>query len=213
MPQYGVSNDDGISQYLKCYITDESTGIMVVGYIGDGASKSLSSNWTSPFESDTAGKAAGMDKVADLIQAGTGNTLVTQFNSRMVWEGTTPPTLSLPLYFHAKHNARNEVDRAIMYLEQFASPQLSGSNLSNASLPTSLSGAKQMAKDAIGRTPQPVTVNVGRRFVMTNVLILEVQSELDAPRTKDGYMTRNTVNLSITPAQMINRSEIPKLYQ
>jgi len=197
MPQYGVSNNDGISQYLKCRISQG--GVMVTGYIGDGASKSLTSNWTSPFESDTAGKAAGLDKVSDLLQAGTGQTLVTQFNSRMVWEGTTPPTLSLPLYFQAVNNAQMEVDLAIMALEQMASPQLgnvSGIDLTKAS----------------GLTPLSVTVNVGRRFVMTNVLILEVQSELDAPRTKDGYMTRNTVNLSLTPFQMINRSEIPNLY-
>lgn len=198
MPQYGVSTNDGISQYLKCWITqtDDETKVTttVVGYIGEGASKTLTSNWTSPFESDTAGKAAGLDKVSDLMQAGTGKTTVSQFNSRMVWEGTTPPTLSLPLYFQARDNAKTEVENAIMALEQMASPELH-------------------AKTPWGRTPNPVTVNIGRRFVMTNVLIMEVQSELDAPRTKDGYMTRNTVNLSITPQQMVNASEIPNLYK
>ena len=209
MPQYGVANSDGISQYLKCWIsqTDEKTKITttVVGYIGEGASKELTSNWTSPFESDTAGKAAGMDKVADLMQAGTGKTMVTQFNSRMVWEGTTPPSLSLPIYLHAKYDARNEVDRAIMCLEQFASPELDTGKVTGRSL--SLDTVK------LGRTPNIVTVNVGRRLVIPNMVITNVQSELDAPRTRDGYMTRNTVNLSITPIQMFNASEIPNLYK
>lgn len=193
MPQYGVAASDGISQYLKCYITREGSNVSVVGYIGEGASKALTSNWTSPFESDTAGKAAGLDKVADLAQVGTGKTLVNKFNSQMVWEGTTPPTLSLPIYFQARNNAKNEVDMAIMTLEQFASPELG-------------------EKLVVGRTPIPVQVNVGRRFVMSSVVITEVQSELDAPRTKDGYMTRNTVTLTLTPPQMINASEIPNLY-
>lgn len=194
MPQYGVAANDGISQYLKCYITQEDSNVTVVGYIGEGASKSLTSNWTSPFESDTAGKAAGLDKVADLAQVGTGKTLVNKFNSQMVWEGTTPPSLSLPLYFQARNNAKNEVDMAIMTLEQFASPELA-------------------AAVGMGRTPKPVKVNVGRRFVIVQALIMEVQSELDVPRTKDGYMTRNTVTLSLTPPQMMNASEIPNLYK
>lgn len=195
MPIVGVSKSLGISQHLKVYITQVVDGVSttVVGFIGEGASKTLTSNWTPPFESDTLGNAAGVEKAAGLMQAGTGATSVTTHNSIMVWEGTTPPTLSIPVYFQAYADAKKEVDDAIMALEAMASPQLSAIPLK-------------------GRTPQLVAIDVGRRFKIPNALITEVSSELDVPRTKDGHMARNTVTLSITPDRTVNASDIKGLY-
>jgi hypothetical protein len=197
MPRFGVSSKDGISGGLKVFITQGAT--TVVGYIGEGAAKTLSSQWTSPFESDTLGNAGGASRIAGLAQSGQSGedsgklTTVTQHNSVMVWEGTTPPTINMPVYFQAYADAKAEVHDAIKALETMASPEL------KEYLPG-------------GRTPQLVVIDVGRRFKITNAVITEVTSELDAPRTKDGYMTRNTVMLSITPDRMINASEINSMY-
>lgn len=187
----GVSAQDGISGYLKIAITQGAN--VVTAYIGEGSSKIITSNWTSPFESDSVGKAAAIEKTSSAGQAVTGITSVSQFNSQMVWEGTTPPTLNLTLFFQATSNPKNEVHDAIMLLEQFASPEL------NELTPG-------------GRVPGTVVVDVGRRLKIPGVTVHNVQSELDAPRNKDGYMMRNTVQVTFVPERMLNASEIPGLY-
>lgn len=192
MAVYGVSAKDGISGYLKAQITQGD--ISVIGYIGEGAVKSLTSNWTAPFESDTLGQSTRLQTAAAIGQQVTGGmTLINQFNSTMIWQGTTPPSIALPLYFQAYSDAKREVQDAIAYLEYMASPDLS-------------------AKLAPGQAPQPVVIDVGRRFKVTNVVIQEVSSELDAPRTRQGYMTRNTVTLTLSPKQMVNKSDILSHY-
>lgn len=197
MPIVGVSPKDGISSHLKIYITGRGT--TVVGYIGEGAAKTLTSNWTSPFESDTLGNVGGANRVAGLAQAVQSGddvgklTTVTQHNSVMVWEGTTAPSLNIPVYFQAYADAKREVHDAIKALESMASPEL-----------------KELLPG--GRTPQLVVIDVGRRFKIINALITEVTSELDAPRTKEGYMTRNTVTLAVTPDRMVNASQINSMY-
>lgn len=192
MPVYGVSSKDNISGFLKATITQGN--ITVVGYIGEGATKTLTSNWTSPFESDTLGQATRFQTAAAIGQQMTGGmTMINQFNSTMIWQGTNPPNIALPLYFQAFSDAKREVNDAIAYLEYMASPDLS-------------------AKLAPGQAPQPVVIDVGRRFKVTNVVIQEVGSELDVPRTKQGYFTRNTVTLTLSPKQMINKTNILSLY-
>lgn len=190
----GMARDDGISQYLKVSIAQG--GVTVIGYIGDGASKQLSNFWQNPFEGDTLGQAGGAgSKVADLTQVGTDMTSKTVMNTAIVWEGISPHELTLPIYFKAYSNAKTEVNDAIMYLEKFASPELN----------ENLVGA--------GVIPQLCEVNIGRRLLLTRCQIKDVSSELDAPRDSNGYMTRNTVQLSITMDRMTNRSEIQNLYK
>ena len=186
----GVSAQDGISGYLKCWISQGAN--IVTAYIGEGSSKSFTSNWTSPFESDAAGKAAGLEKGAGLLQAGTGLTTIGQMNSLMVWEGTTPPPINLTLYLQAYADPKREVHDAIMLLESFASPELN-----------TVAG---------GQTPKTVAIDLGRRLKFPSMVVLEVVSELDQPRDSRGYMTRNTVQLTLSPPMMLNASEIPGIY-
>jgi hypothetical protein len=189
----GMTRQDGISDFLKVAI--EQGDVTVIGYIGDGAAKQLSNFWQNPFEGDTVGQAGGGgSKVADLMQVGSDVTSKTVMNTAIVWEGIGPHELTLPVYFKAYSNAKSEVNDAIMYLEKFASPELS----------EGMVGA--------GVIPQSCKVNVGRRLLLPNCQIKDVSSELDAPRDKQGYMTRNTVQLSITMDKMTNRSQIQNLY-
>ncbi|MGL5303825.1 MAG: hypothetical protein ACRC9M_09510 [Aeromonas sp.] len=187
----GVSAQDGVSGYLKVTITKGD--YVVTGSIGEGSAKTITSTWTTPFESDSVGKMAGVATVANVGQALSGGTTVSAFNSTMVWEGTSPPSITLTILLLASTNPKVEVHDAIMFLERFASPEL------NDVAPG-------------GRIPTPVVVDIGRRIKYANVLVMDVSSELDAPRSKQGYMLRNTVQLTLSPNQMINSSEIAGSY-
>lgn len=189
----GMSLKDGISDHLKVYIHQQ--GVTVIGYIGEGASKQLSNFWQNPFEGDTVGQAgAGVSKGADLVQAGTGVTSKSQMNTALVWEGISPHEINLPIYLKAFKDAKTEVQDAIMHLEQMSSPELSDTV-------------------GMGSIPQVCLINVGRRQIYPNCQIREVSHELDAPRDRNGYMTRNTVQLSITMDRMTNRAQVPNLYK
>ncbi|EKN4689569.1 hypothetical protein [Yersinia ruckeri] len=187
----GAIMPDGISPFLKAYITNEDS--MVVGYIGDGAMATLQALWESPFENDSVGSVAGISTLSNGAQAVTENTSTTRINSLMVWQGQKPPQITLPLHFMAKVDAQVEVQSAIMTLLQMASPEL------GVALPG-------------GRRPDPVVLDIGRRLKLVDVVIQEVSFELDAPRTSDGLYTHNTVTLSISGMQVQNRSEIPYMF-
>lgn len=187
----GAIMPDGVSPFLKAYISNEES--MVVGYIGDGAVATLQALWESPFENDSVGSVAGVSTVSNGIQAVSENTSTTVINSLMVWQGQKPPQITLPLHFMAKVDAQVEVQAAIMTLLQMASPEL------GVALPG-------------GRRPNPVVLDIGRRLKLVDVVIQEVSFELDAPRTTDGFYTHNTVTLSISGMQVQNRSEIPYMF-
>ncbi|MDC9615431.1 hypothetical protein PSI19_16460 [Xenorhabdus khoisanae] len=187
----GAVMPDGISPFLKAYITNEDS--MVVGYIGDGATATLQSLWESPFENDSIGSMAGISTIANGAQVMTDSTSITRINSLMVWQGQKPPQITLPLHFMAKQDAQIEVQSAIMTLLQMASPELG------------------MAMPG-GRRPEPVVIDIGRRLKLTDVVIQEVNFELDAPKTAEGYYTHNTVTLSLSGMQVQNRSEIPYMF-
>ncbi|MDC9590755.1 hypothetical protein PSI23_16045 [Xenorhabdus sp. XENO-10] len=187
----GAVMPDGISPFLKAFITNEES--MVVGYIGDGAMATLQALWESPFENDSIGSMAGTSTISNGVQAMTDNTSITRINSLMVWQGQKPPQITLPLHFMAKQDAKVEVQSAIMTLLQMASPEL------GVAMPG-------------GRRPEPVVLDIGRRLKLTDVVIQEVSFELDAPKTAEGYYTHNTVTLSISGMQVQNRSEIPYMF-
>ncbi|GAB1077448.1 MULTISPECIES: hypothetical protein [Shewanella] len=189
----GMTLKDSVSDHLKVYINQGD--ITVIGYIGEGASKQLSNFWQNPFEGDTVGQAGGgVSKGADLVQAGTGTTSKSQMNTALVWEGIGPHEINLPVYFKAFRNAKTEVQDALMYLEQMASPELAETV-------------------GIGSIPKTCSINIGRRQIYPKCQIREVSYELDAPRDSKGYMTRNTAQLSITMDRMTNRTQVPNLYK
>jgi hypothetical protein len=195
----GVPSDDGISEYLKCRITQPIGGqdVTVVGYMTEECQLSLRSLWESPFEGDSVGNAGVVDKGASIVQASTDATSKTRWNSQQVWEGIEPPEVSLTLRFMAYSNAKNEVDLPIRYLMQMASPELL------EKLPVDSNGA--------GRVPDAAMFNLGRRFI-SPMRISEVSYNVNAPRTKDGSFAYNTVTITAAPKQMINKSQIPNFF-
>ncbi|HEY3591747.1 MAG TPA: hypothetical protein VGL07_17040 [Buttiauxella sp.] len=188
----GAIAQDSLSQYLKAYVTDKQ-GNTVIGFIGEGATAQLSAMWNSPFEGDSLGSIAGVSTLANVGQSKTEMTSVSKLNSEMIWQGSPPPSINLSLYFQAINDAKAEVDDAIKHLWAMMSPEL------NDIAP-------------LGRRPESVVIDIGRRFKITDVLIQEVSYMLDAPKTPMGYYTHNTVTLQLTAKEMRNKSEIPNLF-
>lgn len=192
----GAIMPDGISPFLKVYITSQTS--MVVGYIGEGSSASIESMWESPFANDSLGGVAGAitaaaGKLAGGAQAASGNTSKSDFNSLLIWEGQQPPEFNLVVDFKAEMNAKIEVMDAIMTLKQMASPEL------NAAMPG-------------GRRPSPVILDIGRRLKLMDVVIRSVNYPLDSPRTQEGYFTRSTVTLQCSGMSIQNQSDIPFMF-
>lgn len=193
----GMTREDGFSSSLKVYIESEIKGygtVTVVGYIGEGASMSLSSRWTPPFSNDSLGDTSYLEKVGDVAQATTGVTSKSVFNSILNWEGVEPPAINLPIYFKAFRNPKAEVEDAIMFLQMMESPELNENTIA-------------------GRVPQAVDVKIGSRLQLLECVLLEVTDELDSPRTNGGYRTENTVQVQIQRKKILNQSEIPTIYK
>ncbi|WP_241576564.1 hypothetical protein [Rosenbergiella collisarenosi] len=192
----GAIMPDGISPYQKVYFTSDTD--MVVGYLGQGSSVNFSAQWESPFENSSVGGVAGAisqygQKLAGGAQVFTGQTSKTSFESRLVWGGQMPPEFTIVVDLMATVNAQIEVNAAITTLIQMSSPQLN--NLT-----------------PMGRPPATVTLDVGRRLKLMDVVIKDVSFELDAPRTADGFYTHNKVTIQCSGDNMINKSDIPSLF-
>lgn len=192
----GAIMPDGISPYQKVYLTSDTT--MVVGYLGQGSSMNLSSQWESPFENSSVGGVVGAisqygQKLAGGAQVMTGYTSKSAFESKLVWGGQMPPEFMIVVDLMATVDAKVEVNDAITALLQMESPQL------NELTP-------------LGRPPSTVTLDIGRRLKLMEVVIKDVSFELDAPRTADGYYTHNKVTLQCSGNNMINKSDIPSMF-
>lgn len=194
----GVPSDDGISDYLKCRITQSIGGVevTVVAYMTEECQLSLRSLWESPFEGDSVGNAGIIDKGASIVQAESEKTSKTQWNSQQVWEGIEPPEVNLTFKFMAYTNAHQEVDLPIEYLMQMTSPEL----LETLPISTAQVG---------GRVPSAASFNIGRKFI-ANMRISEVTFDVNAPKTRQGgHYAYNTVTVTAAPKHMMNKSQIP----
>jgi len=180
-----------VSDYLKVTLTSEDYS--VVGYIGEGAAMNITSNWDTPLSMDNIGSLAGLSATANLSQVTTDKTSVMRWNSLQVWEGGMAPTFSVPMELFAWQEPRTEVQGAIMALLAMISPEL------NDTTPG-------------GRRPFSVTLDLGRRIKITDVVIQSVDYDLSAPRTREGYFTRNTVTLQMTGMSALNRTDVPNLF-
>ena len=192
MEYYGSINAGfNVSDYLKLTLTSEDYS--VVGYIGEGAAMNITSNWDTPLSMDNIGSLAGLSATANLSQVTTDKTSVMRWNSLQVWEGGMAPTFSIPMELFAWQDASTEVQGAIMALMAMISPEL------NDTTPG-------------GRRPYSVTLDIGRRIKITDVVIQSVDYDLSAPRTWDGYFARNTVTLQMTGMSALNRTDVPNLF-
>ena len=184
------TNDPTISDHLKAFIqTDEA---LIVGIIGEGSSRELTSLWESPFENDTPG--SYFSKAAGLAQIETSRTSRGTLNTTQVWSGTTPITFNLTLELYAVSDAFREVQAAVVELEKAISPELLG-------------GITPM-----GRIPATVTVNAGRQIIYPECVITSVSRQLDGPISRDGYPLRGSVTITLQTMTTVNKSDIPATF-
>lgn len=192
----GAIMPDGISPFMKVYFTSDTD--MVVGYLGQGSSANISAMWESPFENSSLGGVVGaVTRQGQKLSAGgqvlTGLTTKSLFESRLVWGGQMPPEFTIVVDLMATMNAQLEVNAAITALLQMVSPQL------NTLTP-------------LGRPPATVTLDIGRRLKLMDVVIKDVSFELDAPRTASGFYTHNKVTIQCANDSMVNKSDIPYMF-
>lgn len=191
MEFYGaIYPQDGVSDYLKVTLT--TSKYSVTGYITQGAAMNIAQSWEAPFTGMTMGSVAGA--MSSFAQAGTEMTSVARWNTLMVWEGGTPPTITLPMTLLAQYNPFVEVSGAIAALSAMISPELKDANVG-------------------GRIPERVILNIGRRINITDVIIQDLSFDLDAPRDSTGLFLRNTVNLQLSGSRVYNGSEILGVFQ
>jgi hypothetical protein len=197
--------DSRVSPYLKAWIAqpdaESKISVCVVGLIGPGTSRSLQANWNSPFEQSNLG---GMfEKAGGLLQAITKKTSITTLSSTQIWEGNRPSTFSLTLSFYAINNALKEVMEPLRELEKMMGPNIQAGD-------PNAGGVMEVIRSAIpgGRIPLPVMLNIGRRMMIPNCVIETMSVPLDKERTKEGYLVRADVALSISTKVMLNKENI-----
>lgn len=197
----GVPDDDGISEYNKCRITQNIAGteVTVVAYMTEECQLAFRALWESPFEGDSVGDVAAISKTASLVQSIDDKTSKTELNSQQVWQGNEPPELNLTLRFHAYTNAKTEVDDPIKYLSQMISPEL------EELVPISSDGIG-------GRIPADAAFNIGRKLQLV-MRISEVSFDVNAPKTNQGHYAYNTVTITAAPKKMINKSQVPNIFK
>lgn len=179
--------------------------ICVVGALGDGTSKSVSANWSSPFEGDSIGshldKVGGLYQTGQLGSSGKGKTSVTTLQSTQVWEGNQPHSFTVNLVLYALSNPRKEVVDAIKALEVMQAPDL------KARFPISLSSDDDSTTN-VGRIPGEISINIGRSTIYRNCVISSVSVPLDGAKDRNGDLLSADVSLEVSTKTLINKDEI-----
>jgi len=188
-------NDRSINENLLVFI-QATDGETVCAALGEGATRDLTAQWVSPFEQDTA--ASGFEKAGGIIQTagqefGYGVTSKTTFNSTQVWNGNLPHSFNLPVVFYAIRDAYTEVQLALIALEKMASPELS-------------------AMTPGGRAPGLVSIKVGKMIIYPECHIEHISIPIAGPKSKNGYLLKAEVTLSITTKVTLNASHIQSTF-
>lgn len=200
--------DEAVSPHLKVWI--KQGNVWVVGLIGPGTSRQMQANWNSPFEQSNVGSM--FEKTAGLAQVVTGKTTITTLSSTQVWEGNRPHSFNLVLIFYALRDAWREVMQPLISLEEMMAPEVSAGE--QKEIGTTWESVKIATSELLasvkpgGGIPLPVMLNIGRRSIIDNCVIENMQAPLDKERTKEGYLVRAEVTLSIATKTMLNKASI-----
>jgi len=195
----------GISPALCCWIKQGDR--MVVGVIGQGSSRSITSKWDAPLEQTNAGSDGTVEKLSGAAQAMSGSTSITAFSTTQIWGGNAPLKFNLVLDFFALDNAATQVMQPLQWLEEFASPDVKGVS------PFNIKDALTSGKNSTGRIPDRVSINIGRKMLIPECVIESVSMPIDKERDKSGNLIRAQVTLDIQTLVMLNKDVIGQTYQ
>lgn len=188
---YGASQYDGIASFHKVTIMDPVNDVVVTGYLGEGTSKEIVSNWTMPFSE--AALQSRFQLVSGAIQKLTDTALTGVINTIQVWAGNQPYTFNLAVKFRAFNDPAIEVDGAIAALETMMAP-----NPKTAWMSMSI--------------PSYVTINFGRLQTFPGCVIKSMQASYDKERHTSGYLLRADVSLQVETGRMVTRDDILHSY-
>lgn len=194
--------DDSISSVLKVWIKQDQR--CVCGIIGPGTSRTLTAKWDSPLEQTNVGSQGALSTIADGGQALTGKTTVTTFSSTQIWQGNTPLKFSLNLVLFAQSDAAFEVMTPLQWLEEFASGNVNGTVPLDPKAAIGLTNGS-----ALGRIPDTVTINLGRKIIVPNCVIENITIPLDKEKDKNGNLIRASVQLDIQTKTMLGNQSGP----
>lgn len=192
-----------ISGYVKAWIMQGD--VCVCGLIDEGTARELQSNWDSPFEGANA-DGTSFATAAALAQTYKGITTVTKFNSQQIWKGSQPQGFPVTVNFIAMKSARDEVTKALIALEQFASANL---NERSPAENLSISEADQIK---LGKPPEGVMLNVGRNVLYDKCKIESVSTPISGPVDANGHLLHATVTLSIQSDTSLNKRDIESTF-
>ncbi len=192
------NQDQSVSHVLKVYISNGLGLASVVGLIGEGSGLEMQSNWESPFEQDSIGSWFG--RIGGLLQMGSSNTSKTTLNSAQVWMGNRPVSLNLVLHFYACSNPMLEVEKPLKILKMLISPEV------NQFSPIGEGGL-------LGQAPAYVSVSIGRAFIFKKCVVESVSEPFDVKRDSQGHRLNAVVNVSLSTAWMLNRTDIPDVHR
>ena len=214
--------DKLVSDHLKCWIVQQDGAGLpktaVVAVMGPGTTRSLQSNWNSPFENTNIGNIGRLERLAGIGQSITERTSITVFSSTQIWEGNKPISFNLNLQFYALRDAKKEVADALRALEVMAAPDMEDGSDKDAGEDRWWWGFSALTEEVIsnikpgGRIPRPVMLNIGPRMTIPNCIIENMSVDLGKERTKAGYPIRAEVQLAIATKTMLNREAVAKTW-
>lgn len=183
------NKDSKVSPYLKTWISQK--GVVVCGVTGEGTTKDVSANWDSPMEGENVG--SKFQITSGLLQSNTGRTTVSTVHSQQVWSGNGPTQFNIVLRLYALSDPQAEVMDPIIELNKMISPNI------NKYTPG-------------GRTPLPITINIGRNAIYPNCVIDNIGEPLDEVMNKDGLFVKADITLSVKTSLMQNQPDIASRY-
>jgi len=213
-------------------------GFEVHAPITDGTSE-MTLNWKSPFENagaesiastltamlqsgnaaamlQTVAKAMGLDasgtSVAAALEKATGRTGITKLNSTQVFDGMPPMKLTLTLHFRALEDPIREVRNPIAQLQKWAVPQMLSAD---GTVAAGLAGAGK--NDFIETvfpsiSPQVIGMKYGDR-TYEPMVIENISEPITAPRSSTGVLIQQSIQISLSTLNALDRRDIDKLYR
>jgi len=194
--KFSGNNNALINEALKVWVKPTNGSVMVCGLIGPGTSRTITARYSEPFAQSSQG--AMFDKTASLEQLRSKNTSITALNTALVWEGNEPYAFTVGMIFYATHNAFSEVMQPLFELEKMMAPRV------NSDFPINLTGIG----DVIGRVPQTVTLNIGRKLLIKDCVIESMSTPLDKERDSQGNLIRAEIQLQIKTQRMQTYNDV-----
>ena len=188
---YGAKYENFIAPCHKIWIMQGD--VQVVGYLGEGTSKEVVANWDTPFaDSSLAAKYAKANGLTQIFL--TDISLQSTLNTMQVWTGNQPYTFNLVMKFRAIKDPKIEVEDAIHALEVMMAPD-------------------PVAHGVAMRTPQPVTIDFGRRQILMECCIKSLSVPWDKEKNSEGYLIRADVALLVETMKTVTQTDLKNSYK